>query len=95
VADSKVLLNGLIEYRASLERHLNQLRSEYQQVEQRWHIFSAVYEGDAADQFKAGWMRTASRFNEYIERTDAIARILDERIAFLSEANKQEGMSLG
>lgn len=84
-----------MEYRSSLESHLSQLRDEYQQLEHRWHSFSSVYEGNAADQFKDGWARTTSRFREYIDRSSSIIRILDERIQYLQDADRQEGTTLG
>lgn len=92
MADSRVLLYGLVEYRTSLERHLSSLRTEFDALQSRWHAFSAVYEGDAADEFKPGWAQTTARFNEYIARTTAIARMLDNRIEYLREANKREGL---
>jgi hypothetical protein len=92
VADSRVLLAGLKEYRLSLERHLIQLRDDYNNLERFWLAFSAVYEGDAADQFRAGWLRTAERFNEYLEQTQKIHEILEERIEYLELVNRTEGL---
>jgi hypothetical protein len=94
VPDTRQLLAGLIEYRAALERHVQGLRQEYDGLDLRWRSFGAVYEGDAADQFKYGWDRTTSRFRYYLERTTAIARVLDERIEALREANQQESSLL-
>lgn len=90
MADTRLLLNGLVEYRASLERHTQQLRDEFAELEIRWGAFSTVYEGDAAQQFKEGWARTTARFDEYLERSAAIARVLDERIEALRAANLEE-----
>jgi len=91
MTDTRLLFNLLTEYRSSVERHLSQLREEYQQLETQWHMFAAEYHGDGADQFKEGWSRTASRFNEYIDRSVQIARFLDERIERLRQVNEQEG----
>jgi uncharacterized protein YukE len=90
VVDTRVLLAGLREYHASLTRHVTELRAEFDVLQTRWQAFSAVYEGDAADQFRAGWIRTVSRFQEYITRTQRIAAILEERIERLEEANRTE-----
>ena len=95
MADSRLLLNGLIDYRATLERHVRQVRDEFAELEIRWRAFSAVYEGDAAEQFKEGWARTTARFGEYVERTAAIARVLDDRIDDLRAANRQESGLIG
>jgi len=90
VDDTRILLAGLEEYRTSLQRHLIELRTEFSQLENRWHSFSGVYEGDAADQFRAQWLRTTERFREYVQRTEAIAAILDERIDHLREVNRTD-----
>lgn len=94
MADTRQLLSGLIEYRAALERHLQSLRQEYDGLDIRWRSFGAVYEGDAADQFKYGWDRTTHRFLYYLERTQAISRVLDERIEALRAVNQEEGSLL-
>jgi hypothetical protein len=88
--DSRLLLSGLEEYSRVIERHSVMLKNEFQSVEARWSQFSSVYEGDAADQFRAGWLRTTLDFHEYILQTDRIRGLLEERIAALREANKSE-----
>lgn len=95
MADTRVLLNGLVEYRVSLDRHLRELQAEYDELDIRWNAFSVVYEGDAADQYKDGWARTESRFRDYLHYTKQIAALLDARIEALRLANVQEGMQLG
>ena len=91
MADSRILLAGLEEYRRTLDTHLSKLKSEYQNLDNTWRRFSSVYEGDAADQFRAGWQRTTQRFQEYIDHTHKISIMLDERISALRDANRTEG----
>ena len=88
--DARVLLSGLDEYSRVLEHHTILLKVEFNNLDSQWHQFSSVYEGEAADQFRAGWARTTRKFEEYIEQTDRIQKILDERIAALREADKTE-----
>lgn len=95
MADSRILLAGLEEYRRVLGQHLSKLTAEYQQVDNTWRQFSAVYEGNAADQFREGWIRTSLRFQEYIEQTQKISVVLDERIEHLRAANQTEGGLIG
>ena len=95
MADSRVLLNGLEEYHRVLGKHIASLSSEYQQLNNNWQQFSSVYEGDAANQFREGWIRTSQRFQEYIAQTQRISAMLDERIEQLREANKTEGGMIG
>jgi len=95
VADTRILLAGLEEYHRVLGRHVSQLSSEFQTLSSIWHRFAAVYEGDAADQFKSGWMRTTAMFQEYLEQTHQISGMLDERIDALRQANRTEGGLIG
>jgi hypothetical protein len=91
VADTRVLLAGLEEYHRVVGLHLSKLTAEFQQLDNNWRQFSAVYEGEAADQFRAGWIRTTQRFQEYIEQTQKISAMLNERIEHLRSANRSEG----
>jgi len=88
--NSRLLLTGLLEYRTSLERHLGQLTSEYHQLEGRWRAFNSVSEGDYADQFRAGWIQTEARFKAYIDQSQRIKALLNERISDLEDLNRQE-----
>ena len=90
MADTRVLLTLLEEYSRSLRRHLIETRSEFDHLSGRWHAFAEVYDGEAADQFKAYWNRTSDRFREYVERSEAIAATLDVRIDELREANRTD-----
>jgi uncharacterized protein YukE len=88
--DTRVLLAGLEEYSRVLEAHSSRLRVEFDHLDSRWHIFSIVYEGEAADQFRAGWVRTAQNFQEYLEQTERIQGVLRERIEALRDADRAE-----
>lgn len=90
MADTRVLLDGLVKYHKHLHLHLLQLQQEYQQLEVRWKAFRDVYDGDAANQFKPGWERTVRGFQVYIDQTQQIIKILEDRIDFLGKANQQE-----
>jgi len=90
--DTRLLLQGLEDYRKALDRHLKKLDTEFHVLEQRWVALNAVYTGDAADEFRKYWMVTIARFNEYITRTRRISEMLDERIEALQEFNRSEGL---
>lgn len=87
VVNTSVLLAGLEEYHKRLTLHVEQLEQEYQQLERRWVAFSAVYEGNAADQFRAGWRRTVDGFRTYVDQSQHISKVLEERIIALREVN--------
>lgn len=88
--NSRLLLAGLLNYRDSLGKHIDQLTSEYQQLEERWRAFNSVSEGDYADQFRAGWMQTEARFKTYINQSQKIKALLNERVSALEDLNRQE-----
>ncbi len=90
MADTTALLQGLIDYRDTLMKHLSQLNQGFETLSREWQHFSLVYEGDAAHEFKGLWFRTSSNFQEYLDRTQRIVAVLDERINFLQEANRPD-----
>ncbi|MFL5659451.1 MAG: WXG100 family type VII secretion target [Ktedonobacteraceae bacterium] len=91
VVNSAVLLTGLEEYHRRLREHISQMEQQYQQLEKRWQAFSAVYEGNAAEQFRTGWRRTTEGFRGYVDQGHNIMKVLEERIEALREANRAEG----
>lgn len=82
------LLEGLDVYQSSLERHLIQLRNEFDHLSNHWHGLSAVYEGMAADDFRAHWLRTCAGFDEYVQATGRINALLQERIDALRDLDR-------
>lgn len=87
--DTRVLLTRLIAYRKSLESHLNQIGSEYIELENRWRMFNSVAEGNYADQFRSGWLKTDVQFKAYNSQSLKIKSFLDERIEFLASLNSE------
>lgn len=83
MSDTRVLLQGLVEYSRSLEKLTFGMVHEFSQLEVRWLALNEVYDGDAAEQFRAGWLRTVERFRAYQDGLDALGRALTERIAHL------------
>jgi len=83
VAETKTLLVGLMDYRDTLGRHIQQMDEEFQSLNRMWSQFEMVYHGDAAYEFKSLWMRTSMFFQDYMERTRRILQVLEERIAAL------------
>jgi uncharacterized protein YukE len=85
----------LEEYSRVLEHHSSLLNVEFSNLDSHWQHFSSVYGGEAAEQFRAGWMRTTQNFREYIEQTERIRRLLVERIDALREADRAESGLIG
>jgi uncharacterized protein YukE len=87
--DTRLLLSNLYSYRDALVRHIDALSNDFSEMERQWAGFTAVYQGEAADQFRSHWERTTQRFREYVDRTGRIQRVLQERIEYLEEYNRQ------
>jgi hypothetical protein len=91
-ANASVLCTLLEEYHKRLTQHLIQMEQECKVLEQRWQNFSTVYQGNAAEQLRAGWQRTTDRFREYMYEGQSIARVLEQRINSLREFDRPEGL---
>ena len=91
MADTRVLLDRLREYRAGLKAQLGRLSDELQQLEAARAALDSVFEGDGAEEFRQSWQRTADRFRIYIEEGTLLANGLDARIADLETANVAQG----
>jgi len=87
--DTRVLLIRLIAYHKSLERHLKQIKFDYDQLANRWQMFNSVAEGNYADQFRSGWLKTDAQFQVYNARSDQVKSLLNERIEFLASLNSE------
>ena len=87
--DTKALLLGLIEYRRSLEKHVDQIRSNYIILKNCWQMFNVVAEGDYAEQFRSGWIQTEARFMAYLNQSQKVKELLSERIQALAELNRE------
>ena len=93
--DTRILLQGLDDYSRVLEHHSSQLKIEFNQLDSKWRQFSTSYEGEAADQFRAGWIRTTQNFRDYIEQSERIRLLLRERIEALRDADRVESGLIG
>ena len=87
--DTSLLLQGLKEYQKTLKMHGHVVAQEYAQLDNQWHAFEQVYEGDSAREFKSYWSRTQQRFEEYIEAVRKIGIILNGRIDELERVNRE------
>lgn len=92
MADTHALLIGLEEYSRTLYRHVSELRDHFNTLSREWSAFSDHYQGEAANQFRDHWLNTTRRFQEYIEGTEAINRLLEERIEHLRAADRRESV---
>lgn len=90
MADSRILLKGLEDYAGVLDWHSSMLNIQFNDLDSHWRTFSSVYDGEAADQFRAHWARTTQNFQEYIQQTERIRGLLRERIEALREADRAE-----
>ena len=96
MSDSRQLLEGIRQYQNSLRMHSDVLNSEFQILEKRWQSFNIVSEGDYVNQFRVGWGETCSQFRNYMDQSQNILSLLDERIESLSEFDRgqEDGYTL-
>jgi len=85
IANSKALLEGLIEYHEQLNLHIAQLQQEYGELETRWGSLDHIFTGDAADQFRGRWQDTVKNFHEYLDRAQQTSKVLEKRIIYLTD----------
>ena len=78
--DVDKLRTGLEEYRRTLEVQRNALQSEYQELQRHFNALFAVYGGNMAEEFHQHWSKTASWFEEYLNKVVVLDRFLAERI---------------
>ena len=71
-------------YQRSLEKHIDQLRVDYHELDLTWQSLNRCYGGSSAEEFQQAWSETAEWFQQYIERTKAMAVELRARIQQLS-----------
>ena len=74
------LREGLNQYNDSLKKHLNLLQSDFDMLMNYYYQLSYEYEGRAAEQFKISWERTSTWFESYIENSQQLSTMLQERI---------------
>jgi len=84
--DSQRLAEALGEYLQALERKAAVLRGELDPLKRSWTAFSTVYEGSAADHFRAGWLRTEQMLEDYLATSARLQPILRERLDALRDA---------
>ncbi len=86
--DSRLLLAALEDYDTALARQMATLRGELDQIQRSWAAFSAVYEGTAAENFRAGWLRTERMIGDYLATGARLQPVLRERLAALRETDR-------
>lgn len=78
--DVDKLRAGLLNYNHSLERHVQKLRDDFDSLKSFYHRLNQEYEGQAAEEFKNSWDKTAMWFEEYITDAERLSRTLEDRI---------------
>jgi uncharacterized protein YukE len=86
--NSRLLAAALEDYHQALGRQVATLRGELEPLQRSWAALSAVYEGTAADHFRAGWLRTERMIEDYLETAARLQPVLRERLDALHEADR-------
>jgi hypothetical protein len=83
VPDVTLLAKELGQFDAAVGRHLQLVRDEFAHLQQSWDELRECYEGTGADRFEAVWLGTSRRFDDYLQRSEALRAVLQERLAAL------------
>jgi uncharacterized protein YukE len=88
MTDATRLTVLLDEYAAALDGHLRQVREEFDQLNRAWRALSDVYEGAAADQFRAVFEATGSRMTAYEQDATALLGVLRRGVAAVRDFDR-------
>ena len=83
MTDATLLGQHLGQFDEAVRRHLQLVSDEFKHLQQSWDELRECYEGTGADRFEAVWTGTSRRFEEYLERSEALRVVLQERLAAL------------
>ena len=83
--DVDKLRTGLEDYRRTLESQRNALQSEYQELQRHFNALFAVYGGNMAEEFHQRWGRTATWFEDYLNKATVLDQFLAERVEQLRQ----------
>lgn len=92
MADLTRLLQGLESYASALDRHSDQVQSDFRNLQRALDRLSAVYEGAGARDFKAHWAHSQQGLNDYVAGTKKIRGLLNQRIDRLRQADQSSGL---
>jgi len=83
MADATLLAQHLERFDDAVQRHLQLVSDEFSHLQRSWDDLRDCYEGVGADRFEAVWTGTVRRFEEYLQRSEALRAVLQERLAAL------------
>jgi hypothetical protein len=83
MTDATLLAQHLDRFDEAIRRHLQLLSDEFRRLEHSWDELRDCYEGAGADRFEAVWTGTSRRFEDYLQRSEALRAVLQERLAAL------------
>lgn len=86
--DIDKLLNGLINYKDCLSRHLLKLQEDFDLLMNTFLKLNQEYAGQRAEDFKNSWNRTARWFESYIDNAKILCKNLQDRIESLRKVEK-------
>jgi hypothetical protein len=88
MTDATLLRQQLGAFDDAVRRHLQLVTAEFTQLQRSWADLRESYEGTGADRFEAVWTGTTRRFEEYLERSEALRVVLQDRLASLEDYDR-------
>jgi hypothetical protein len=83
MTDATLLSQHLEAFDDAIGRYLQLVADEFRHLQQSWQDLRENYEGTGADRFEEVWQGTARRFDDYLQQSEALRAVLQERLAAL------------
>lgn len=88
MTDMRLLLARLRDYEKALGSHNARVEASWEHLKGSLRRLSHYYDGTGATDFKAHFARTEAGLNQYLEGTQAIKLLLEDRIEHLAAADR-------
>jgi len=89
--DATLLGQQLTTFNDAVQRHLQLVSDEFRHLQDSWVDLRESYEGTGADRFEDVWNGTAKRFDDYLQQSEALRTVLQERLAALQSFDQPRG----
>ena len=74
-------------FKSDLDYNISNIRSRKTEVEEAFSIFSLHYGGEKGEEFARNWLQADDWLNDYIRKTQELARFLEESATILEKTN--------
>ena len=91
MTDATLLGRHLGAFDDAVRRHLQLVTDEFRHLTESWNELRDCYEGTGAERFEGVWTGTSRRFEDYLQQSEALGAVLQERLAALMRFDEPVG----